>query len=158
MVNSLEPSFFLHQLLRHLSILAGVLQREIANSMSHTLYTELSFRRDLFENLLVSNQRKWCDCYNKMVVGLGWFTNYFYGFVITDHRTSRTFQLGHHSVRVTGLRSYFKRVLWAHTPRVADFRCRIIDNELFIRNPRRYQKWLIFSSSEKYTHSSLLSL
>ena len=34
-----------------------------------------------------------------------------------------------------GVRSYFKGVLWAHTPRAADFGCRIIDNELFIRNP-----------------------
>ena len=77
MVNSLEPSFFLHQLLRHLCILAGVLQREIANSMSHSLYTELSFRRELFESLSVTNQRKWFDCCSKMVVGLGWFSNYF---------------------------------------------------------------------------------
>ena len=38
-------------------------------------------------------------------------------------------------VVITGFRSYFKGVLWAHTPRAAHFRCRIIDNELFIRNP-----------------------
>ena len=35
---------------------------------------------------------------------------------------------------LTGFRSYFKEVLWAITPRAADFGCRIIDNELFIRN------------------------
>ena len=38
-------------------------------------------------------------------------------------------------IHITGFRSYFKGVLWAHTPRAADFGWRIIDNELFIRNP-----------------------
>ena len=62
---------------------------------------------------------------------------------------------------VTGFRSYFKVVLWAQTPRAADFGCRIIDNELFIRNPVvtfvSEMNHFLFSG-KKYTHSGLLSL
>jgi len=101
MVNSLEPSFFLHQLLRHLSILAGVLQREIANSMSHSLYTESCFRRELFESLSVTNQRKWFDCCSKMVVGLGWFSNYFDGFVTMSYRAVRSVPRGWFNTDIT---------------------------------------------------------
>lgn len=70
--------FFLHQLLRNLSNFAGVLQSEMANSLSHTQYAELSFRREIFERLLVSNQRKWFDYCSRMVVGSGWFSNTFW--------------------------------------------------------------------------------
>ena len=64
-------------------------------------------------------------------------------------------------VCLTGVRSYFKVVLWAHTPRAADFGCRIIDNELFIRNPvvtyvSEMTHFLFFGKI--HSHRSLITL
>ena len=87
--------FFLHQLLRNLSNFAGVLQSEMANSLSHTQYAELSVRREIFERLLVSNQRKWFDYCSRMVVGSGWFSNTFWQDNDLFCGAPRTVQVGH---------------------------------------------------------------